>query len=120
MWMVRWIVVAVLLIILLGFSLLNLDQKVDVNLVFAYFADVPLLLVLFESFIAGMLVWFAVSFVTVAGMQRQLRALRKERDRLFQQVPDEGTSPAPPVTGQQRTGSVPGWEDKEEGPDAGF
>ena len=80
--MVRWLLVAVLLIVLLGFALLNLDQRVAIDLVVARWDDLPLLLVLFEAFVAGILLWFAVSFVTVARLQKELRALRRERDRL--------------------------------------
>jgi uncharacterized integral membrane protein len=82
MWMIRWLLVAVLLIVLLGFSLLNLDQRVSIDLIFARWNDLPLLLVLFEAFIAGMLLWFAVSFATVARLQKEVRGLRRERDRL--------------------------------------
>jgi uncharacterized integral membrane protein len=81
MWMVRWLLVAALLIVLLGFSLLNLDQRVSIDVVVAHWDDLPLLLVLFETFIAGMLLWFVISFATVARLQKELRGLRRERDR---------------------------------------
>ena len=93
MWMLRWLLVAALLIVLLGFSLLNLDQRVSIDLVVARWNDLPLLLVLFEAFIAGMLLWFAISFVTVARLQKELRGLRRERDRLAESA-GERSGPA--------------------------
>ena len=102
--MVRWLLVAVLLIVLLGFALLNLGQRVSIDLIFARWDDLPLLLVLFEAFIAGMLLWFAISFVTVSRLQKEVRALRRERDRLT-------------ATGLDQTGPPPGAaEDTGESP----
>jgi uncharacterized integral membrane protein len=111
MWMIRWLLVAVLLIVLLGFSLLNLDQRVSIDLALARWDDLPLLLVLFEAFIAGMLVWFAVSFVTVARLQKELRALRRERDRLA----DTAGGPMEPARGVEPAGGEPEDESRDEG-----
>ncbi len=108
MWMIRWLLVAALLIVLLGFSLLNLDQRVSIDVVVARWDDLPLLLVLFETFIAGMLLWFVISFATVARLQKELRGLRRERDRRTESAgeqldgpPESDRAPRPEGDGEE-------------------
>ncbi len=86
MWMLKWLGVALLLILLLGFSMLNLDQFVDINLFFWQFDNVPLILVVFEAFVAGMLVWFIIAFINELRLRRQLRTLSRDRDQVHEEL----------------------------------
>lgn len=82
MWMLKWIGIAILLIILLGFSIQNLDQTVDIDLLFWSFQDVPLIVVIFEAFIAGMLVWFIIALVNELKLRAELKQTNRQRDEL--------------------------------------
>ncbi len=86
MWMLKWLGVALLLILLLGFSMLNLDQLVDIDLFFWQFQEVPLILVIFEAFIIGMLVWFLIAFVNEIKLRGQLRSLSRDRDEVHEEL----------------------------------
>lgn len=86
MWMLKWLGIAALLIVLLGFSMLNLGQMVDIDLFFWRFRDLPLILVIFESFIGGMLVWFLIAFVNEMKLRSELRMTRKNRDELQREL----------------------------------
>lgn len=86
MWMLKWLGVALLMILLLGFSMLNLNQRVDVDLFFWQFQDVPLILVIFEAFIIGMLVWFLVAFINELKLRGELRAVTRDRDEIHSEL----------------------------------
>ena len=53
MWILKWLGIALLLIVMLGFSMMNIGQQVDINLFFWQFEEVPLILVIFETFISS-------------------------------------------------------------------
>ena len=82
MWMLKWLGIAILLILLLGFSIQNLDQTVDVDLLFWSFQDVPLISVIFVTFIVGMMVWFVIAMVNELKLRAELRQTHRQRDEL--------------------------------------
>ena len=86
MWMLKWLGIAALLIVLLGLSMLNLGQQVDLDLYFWTFQDLPLILVIFESFILGMLTWFLVAFVNEMKIRSELRGVKRQRDEMSQEL----------------------------------
>ena len=87
MWVLRAILITALIICVVAFAYYNTgpDQTVDVNLVYAQYLDVPLVTVVFWSFVAGMLVsllvfisiWIKQTMQVTAG-RRRLRALEQE------------------------------------------
>lgn len=86
MWMLKWLGVAILLILLLGFAIQNLEQQVDIVLIFWHFQDVPLIVVILEAFIIGMLVWFIIAFVNEMRLRSQLRGISRDRDELSREL----------------------------------
>ncbi|UCE24768.1 MAG: LapA family protein [Candidatus Zixiibacteriota bacterium] len=66
MWVVRAIIIALLVIVVVAFAYFNFSpsQKVDVNLIYVKYLDVPLVTVVFWSFVAGVLVSL-VLFISV-------------------------------------------------------
>jgi uncharacterized integral membrane protein len=86
MWILKWLGVALLLIVLLGFSIMNVEQQVDINLFFWQFQDVPLILVIFEAFIVGMLVWFLIAFINELRLRADLRNTQRELDDLREEL----------------------------------
>ena len=86
MWMLKWIGIALLLILLFGFAMLNVSETVRVDLLLWQFDDMPLSLVIFESFIAGMLIWFLIAFVNELKLRNELRTVRRNHDELTREL----------------------------------
>ncbi|MFC1629516.1 lipopolysaccharide assembly LapA domain-containing protein [Gemmatimonadota bacterium] len=86
MWILKWLGIALLLIVMLGFSMMNIGQQVDINLFFWQFEEVPLILVIFEAFIAGMLVWFLIAFINELKLRADLRNARRESEYLQEEL----------------------------------
>lgn len=86
MWILKWLGIAALLIVLLGFSMLNIDQKVNIDLLFWQFQDVSLILVIFEAFIFGMLVWFLLALVNELKLRTDLRNAIRSREELRREL----------------------------------
>ena len=89
MWIFKWIFGALLIIIILGFAIQNQEQTVSVHIVSWESPVLPLYLIVFLSFIFGMLTWFAVSLYKIFilkkenfSLQREVKKVRDELNRL--------------------------------------
>ncbi len=88
MWVLRWVVVLVLMVILLWFSLQNLDQFVTVKFWKYQIIDVPMIMALFVSFILGALVWFLVALIQMLQLKNEMRGLKRDAGRLQKELAD--------------------------------
>jgi uncharacterized membrane protein YciS (DUF1049 family) len=81
MWVVRAALIALVVVIVVAFAFYNVgtEQRVAINLIWAKYVDVPLTVVVFWSFVAGVAVSL-VLFVTV--YLRQALDLRSARRRV--------------------------------------
>jgi uncharacterized integral membrane protein len=96
MWIIRWILVALLIIVILGFALQNQEQTVSVNILKWKSPVLPLYLFLYLSFIAGLLFWILISvlhMIKLKGdnfqLQRENQKIRNELNRLRNASIDE-------------------------------
>ena len=66
MWIIRAVLIAIIVIAVIAFAFFNLNtnQIVDVDLIYVKYVEVPLVTVVFWSFVAGMLVSL-VMFISV-------------------------------------------------------
>ena len=87
MWVLRAVLIAFIIICVVAFAYHNSSQmqKVNVDILFAKYVDVPLLIVVFWSFAAGMvvsLVLFILVYlrqaVQIRGLQKNVRSLESE------------------------------------------
>lgn len=88
MWVVRMLLTLVLVVIVTGFAMLNSAERATVTLwprTLAFF-EVPLVLLLFEAFVLGAVVWFVVSVFHEIGLRRQIRKLKRENSDLNQEI----------------------------------
>jgi uncharacterized integral membrane protein len=78
----------VLVVIVTGFAMLNSAERATVTLWprTLVFFDVPLVLLLFEAFVIGAVVWFIVSIFHEVGLRRQIRKLKRENSDLNQEI----------------------------------
>ncbi len=89
MWIIRWVIVALLIIVILGFALQNQEQTVSVNILKWKSPVLPLYLFLYLSFIAGLLFWILISALHIVKLkgdnfqlQRENQKIRNELNRL--------------------------------------
>lgn len=103
MWILRWIFGAVLIILILGFSLQNQNQTVSIQLLNWHSPVLPLYLYLYFAFGGGMLFWTLISAFNIFKMKGEMhkvekenRRLKKELDRLRNVDIEEELEPAQP------------------------
>ena len=88
MWVVRMFLTLVLVVIVTGFAMLNSGETANVTLwqKTLVFYEVPLVLLLFEAFVLGAVVWFVVSIFHEIALRRQIRKLKRENSDLNQEI----------------------------------
>jgi uncharacterized integral membrane protein len=87
-WVLRMLLFLVLVVVVTGFAMLNSSESASVvvwpgRLVFL---DVPLVLLLFEAFVIGAVVWFIVSIFHEVSLRAAIRRLRRENADLHQEI----------------------------------
>lgn len=89
MWIVRWIFWILALLFLILFATQNASQTVTVEFIKWRSVPIPLWIVMYLSFLAGILVWFVGSIFKLIQLksevkrsQREAKKLQKELDEL--------------------------------------
>jgi uncharacterized integral membrane protein len=103
MWIVRWIIGALMVIVAIGFAMQNTDISVSVRFLKWQSLDLPLWLVMYASFVVGIIFWLVVSIFQILVFknslrkkQKEVRILKEELDRLRNvSVEDVETVPEP-------------------------
>ena len=88
MWAVRAILIAIIVIVVIAFAYYNFnpDQKVAVNLIYQNYIDVPLVTVVFWSFVSGMIVSLIMFISMYIKLTVQLRSASKRTSALESEV----------------------------------
>jgi len=88
MWVFRAILIALLIVIVVAFAYFNFSptQTVDVNLIYLKLIDVPLVTVVFWSFVAGILVSLILFISVYFKLSVQLRSAKKRAQALDNEV----------------------------------
>ncbi len=83
MWIVKWILIVISVIFLIGFAMQNADVSVPVKLYkWQTVNDLPLWLVMYLSFIVGMIFWLCVSIYQVLSLKGENRKIQKKMKSL--------------------------------------
>jgi uncharacterized integral membrane protein len=83
MWFFRWLILAVLFLVLLAFGFQNAALTVDgLRVGSSVVPQAPLLLVLLAAFLIGLVVMFIIASVEYFRMLAKLRRVTRERDAL--------------------------------------
>lgn len=89
MWIFKWIFGALLIIIILGFAIQNQEQTVTVHILKWESPVIPLYLIVYLSFITGLITWLIVSSVKIVSLkgknhslQREIKKIKNELNRL--------------------------------------
>ena len=86
MWAFRVFLILLIIAVVVGFSMLNAQQLVSVDLLRATYENVPLVYVTYWAFLAGMLVTFVLGFLYLLKVHADLREQRRETKRLTVEI----------------------------------
>lgn len=86
MWIIRYAIAAVLIIVLLGFTIQNSYQRVVVNIANKTYSDVHLIFVVYVAFCAGLVFWFVISIVQYFRTMRQISEQKRKNRILTQEI----------------------------------
>jgi uncharacterized integral membrane protein len=86
MWAVRALLVILLVVVVVGFSVMNSEEKVTVMLYNTTYYNVPLVVVTYWAFVAGMLVTFMLGLSYFWKLSMELRESRRDNRRLLTEL----------------------------------
>lgn len=86
MWAVRLLLLLVIVMVIIGFSIYNSAEKVQVNLVTARYVDVPMIFVAYWAFVIGMFVSFVLGVSYYLRATNQLRDAEKEKKKVLAEL----------------------------------
>jgi uncharacterized integral membrane protein len=86
MWLIRWVLTALVIILILGFSLQNQQQTASVQFLNWKSGVMPLYLLLYLAFCAGFLLSVLVSAVHVLNQKREIHRLHKTNRRIKEEL----------------------------------
>ncbi len=106
MWAIRAALLLLILLVIIAVTLLNNTQNVAFNLLFVRYERIPLIAVIYWSFLAGIIITIVLGLSYVFKLQSQLRRRGKEIKRLSAEVGNlnrEVMSPQPPAESRPET-----------------
>jgi uncharacterized integral membrane protein len=86
MWAIRALLVIVLVVVIVGFSVLNSEERVTVQLHDTTYYNIPLIVVTYWSFVAGMLITFVLGLSYFWKLSLDLRDTRRDNRRLLSEL----------------------------------
>jgi uncharacterized integral membrane protein len=86
MWLIRWTIIVIVLLALLGFSLQNQTQKVHIFFGPYVTEDMPLYFALYISFALGVFVFFLISVYNLLQLKKELARQRRDNRRLREEL----------------------------------
>ena len=86
MWILRWILVAVVIVLILLFSLQNQEQQVSVFIGTWESPEIPLYFALFIAFVIGLFVWFLVATFQILKVKSELKSCQRGMKSLQEEL----------------------------------
>ena len=80
MWVFRYLLPGIIMILLGGFAFQNLNQKVTVRFLYREFYDLPVILIIAIAFVSGILIRYLAVFTNWVDKKR----LENEKRKLFE------------------------------------
>lgn len=107
MWVIKWILGAVLVILVIGFAMYNTQEIVTVRFL-NWESTMPLWVAMYLSFAAGIVFWLLVSIFQIIALKsenrrcrKNLKRFREELDRLRNISVEESVLPAESTAGKE-------------------
>ena len=86
MWIIRALLVIILIMILLGFSVYNAEERVAVNIIKTRYINVPLIFVAYWAFVFGLLVSFALFATVYLRQSGEIRRTKRTAEALQSEI----------------------------------
>ncbi len=86
MWVFKWVLSAVLILIILGFALQNQQEVVRVHIVNWTSVELPLYFVIYISFAFGLFTWLLTSIFKIMQLKSDCRQLKKQGEHLQEEL----------------------------------
>jgi uncharacterized integral membrane protein len=86
MWIIKSALSVVIFLAFLGFSFQNSYQVTTVNIAGHQYASIPLIVVLYIAFSAGVIFWFIVSIFQYFKYTGQLSDLKRKNKQLLEEI----------------------------------
>jgi uncharacterized integral membrane protein len=86
MWVIRTFFIILLIVLVVGFSIYNSQERVSVNLYGKEYIEVPMIFVGFWALVIGMILSFVLGVSYYFKMHSELRNMKKENKRLMDEV----------------------------------
>ena len=86
MWILKWIVLALLLVFVVAFSGQNAGEIIDLKFLLWEVRNIPLPIALFDAFVAGLAIWFLISASYTIQIRSELKRLREENKNLKETI----------------------------------
>jgi uncharacterized integral membrane protein len=86
MWIIKSALSLVIFLAFLGFSFQNSYQVTTVNIAGHQYASIPLIIVLYIAFSAGVIFWFIVSIFQYFKHTGQLSDLKRKNKQLLEEI----------------------------------
>lgn len=86
MWIIRYAIAALLIIVLLGFTIQNTYQTVVINILDKTYENVPLVYVIYVAFCLGLIFWFIISVIQYIRMTGRLSEQKKQLRTLTAEI----------------------------------
>jgi putative membrane protein len=86
MWIFRWLLIALVMLVILGFALQNQEQMVSVNILNYTSPNLPLYLLMYIAFGFGLLLWVVVSMVHVLKLKSAIYKLQRENKKIREEL----------------------------------
>jgi len=86
MWIIRWIFWVLALLFLILFATQNATETVTVEFFKWQSVPIPLWIVMYLSFLVGVLVWFVGSIFKVIQLKAEVRKTQKEKELLKKEL----------------------------------
>ncbi len=86
MWIVKWILGALLIVVVLGFALQNQHQMVQVYILNWVSPELPLYLIVYIAFAFGLFTWLVASIFKIMQLKVECRQWKKKADELQEEL----------------------------------
>lgn len=86
MWVIRWFFLAIFILIAIGFAAYNNDSTVVIKFVKWQSIALPLWVVMYLCFTAGIVTWLIISVVQILSLKSKVRRYRKELKKVTDEL----------------------------------
>ena len=86
MWIVKYLLMLIMVLAVLGFSIMNNYQLTTVNVFGKQYSGVPLMVIMYVAFAAGVVFWFIISLFQYFRLTAQVAESKRKNKQLLDEI----------------------------------